>query len=85
MTKEEALKTYGDVPCRFSSYYKYDFAFRGIAADGAKVAIHIGGNSDDIYRLEVSANTVTSLRKEGGEWSLACVHKDGDLLWEDTP
>ena len=61
MTKEEALEKYGNVPLRFSGYYKYSFNFVGTASDGAEIFASLGGNADDIYRLNI---------KEGDEFCL---------------
>jgi len=83
MTKEEILSSYGDLPCRFSSYYKFDFAFRGIADDGTKVVIHVGGCSDDIYRFSVDADTPVTLKSLDGDYHNASVYRDGAVIWED--
>ena len=40
---KQAIKKYGQVPCKFSHYYKYEFTFIGKAEDGTKVVITIGG------------------------------------------
>ena len=54
MNKEQILEKYGNVKLKFNSYWKYTFTFVGVAADGAKVSTSIGGDSGDIYRMEVS-------------------------------
>lgn len=38
----------------FVSYYKYGFAYSGTSPSGAAVAVSIGGNRDDIYRMSLS-------------------------------
>lgn len=64
MTKEEVLEKYGDVPLRFSSYYKYSFRFSGLAEDGVKIFASIGGNADDIYRWEITPDKVITLNDD---------------------
>lgn len=54
MTKDEFIENYGNVRVSFHSYYKHLFTFTGITEDGYEVVIQVGGNSDDIYRMEVS-------------------------------
>jgi hypothetical protein len=62
MTRFEVLEKYGDLPLRFSSYYKYSFTFSGIAPDGAKISADVGGDASDIYRLDVTPNTTRTLQ-----------------------
>lgn len=51
------LQRYGDVEVKFSSYYKFAFTFKGIcASDGKNIAVRIGGDGDDIYRMDISAD-----------------------------
>lgn len=65
MTVEELVEKYGDVVLDFSSYYKYEFSYRGIAPDGKEICIRLGGNSDDIYSLMLSdEETVSNLIAE---------------------
>jgi hypothetical protein len=54
MTREEFYKKYGDVAVSFESYYKYTFSYRASLPDGSALSVGCGGNSDEIYRLEVS-------------------------------
>ena len=54
MTREEFYEKYKDVDFYFSSYYKYTFNFVG-EYQGECISIGVGGQSDDIYRFEVSA------------------------------
>lgn len=64
MTKEEFIEKYGAVKVKFSSYYKFSFTFAGILDNGYMIMVSVGGNSDDIYRMEVIADfeeTVESL------------------------
>ena len=51
-----------------SSYYKYTFTFVG-EYEGEYISIGVGGQSDDIYRFEVSAGykeTIESLQPYEG-------------------
>jgi len=65
ITRDEFLSRYGDVKVKFESYYKYVFSFSGKLEDGKIISVGLGGNSDDIYREEVSADderTVSQLQ-----------------------
>ena len=81
MTKEEVLKEYGDVPLKFSSYYKYSFSFYG-EKNGATIYATIGGNADDIYRFELCADSKITLN-EGRHNSATICDKDGKEFWEE--
>ena len=61
MSKTEILNKYKDVQMVFSSYFKYSFSFTGVTKEGYKVYAEIGGNSEDIYRIEVGAGDVKTL------------------------
>jgi hypothetical protein len=41
---------------RFKQYYKFTFWFYGETADGKRIDVAVGGDSSDIYRLEVNAD-----------------------------
>lgn len=79
LSKEQAMQKYGDVPCKFKSYYKYTFYFHGWADDGTHVAISIGGDHDAIYRYEVNLDTAETLNRD--DWYSATVSLDGKELW----
>lgn len=53
MTRQEFYNKYKQVIFFFKSYYKYTFTFEG-EYNGSKVTIGVGGNSDEIYRMEVT-------------------------------
>lgn len=55
MNKQEFLAQYGSVKVKFSSYYKYVFYYAADLDGGSRLCCEVGGNSDDIYRHEVSA------------------------------
>lgn len=61
LTKEQAVKKYGNVLCKFSSYYKYSFNFVGTADDGAEIHLSTGGNSDSIYRYNIDTQTTKTM------------------------
>lgn len=82
MTKEEVLALYGEVPCKFTSYYKYTFSFSGVAPDGAKVHLDIGGNYDDIYRCSVTPESLEKLSSDC--WVFAQVLKNGKEIWHEN-
>ena len=62
MTKEEFFEKYGDVKVTFSSYNKFTFTFSKVLSDGKKIVVEVGGNSDDIYRMEVSSGVEEFVR-----------------------
>ena len=55
--KQEFIKLYGDTKVVFSWYYKFTFNYKGTLDDGRTVIVSVGGNADDIYRFDVSAET----------------------------
>lgn len=58
MNKQGFIGKYGDELVCFSSYYKYMFTFEGELSTGETISVSVGGNSDDIYRFEVSSSPV---------------------------
>lgn len=60
MTREEFYEKYRNVEFKFSSYYKYTFNFVG-EYEGKSVMVGVGGNSDEIYKFEVSSDCSESL------------------------
>lgn len=81
MTKEEILAKYGDVPCNFTSYYKYSFGFSGTAPDCAVISFCSGGDADDIYRYNVSVDKPETLND--GNWTSASVKLGETELWSE--
>ena len=81
LTKEQVMERYGKVPLKFSSYFKYAFAYAGIAPDGAKVGAVYGGSSDDIYRYDVRVDSTITLEDA---WMFANVTKDGKEIWSES-
>ena len=61
MTREEFYAKYGDVEVTFSSYYKFAFTYAATLPDGKRLTVGFGGNSDDIYRHEVTATSVENV------------------------
>lgn len=57
ITASEFFRKYGTVEVKFSSYYKYTFTYHAILADGKRLIAQIGGDSSEIYKLEVTADT----------------------------
>ena len=79
MTREEMLSIYGDTPLLFSGYYKYTFYFSGVAHDGNNISIQVGGNHDDIYRLDVDRDapkTISDAEPRG-----VTIRKDGEEIY----
>ncbi len=86
MELEEVAKLYGDVPLKFSSYYKYSFTYSGIAGDGAMISATYGGSADHIYRYDVTPQTVKTITNEPKTWWHAIsIQKDGNEIfdWSD--
>lgn len=80
-SRDAILAKYGDVELFFTSYYKYSFGFEGVADDGLKIYMSIGGDSGDIYRFSVSRDEPKKLKDM--EWSFARV-TDGDrAIWDE--
>jgi hypothetical protein len=79
LSTHDAIELYGSVPLYFGHYYKYAFTFYGVAEDGATVSITIGGNHDDIYRLEVNAIDILYLSDQQHHY--ANIIKDGIELY----
>ena len=77
MTIEEFIAKYGDVKVKFAYYYKYTFTYAGTCKDGNAIYVDVGGDSDDIYGLDVGTNEV-SIENLG----IVCgrVSKDGVTL-----
>lgn len=77
MTREEFYEKYGDVKVTFASYYKFTFYYNATLPDGSVLSVGFGGNSDEIYRCEVTSGEVVtvaalcpfmgSVRKDGKE------------------
>lgn len=58
MTREEFIAKYGDVKVKFVSYYKYTFTYSGTCVNGFGITVDVGGDSGDIYRLDVGIEEV---------------------------
>jgi hypothetical protein len=79
MTKKEFIEKYGNVKVKFSTYYKYTFTYVGELPNGGKISVGYGGNYDDIYRYDVSADyeeTVNSIEPYCG----TAYDKDGNVV-----
>ena len=70
LTEEEMFEKYGDIELNFSHYHKYNFIYVGDDGAGKSFTAHIGGNSDEVYNLEVSCDDVCSIN------SLYPIHLD---------
>jgi hypothetical protein len=53
-TKEEVNEKFKEANVYFSRYYKYTFTFVCQSEDGYKLICNYGGDSNEIYRYEVS-------------------------------
>jgi hypothetical protein len=63
MTKDEFMELYGDKPVKFTNYYKYTFTFKGQIGKTTFVTCHVGGSSDNIYKLDIKVNEEYSINK----------------------
>lgn len=52
--RDEVREKFRNVDLFFTSYYKFVFEFMGRSEEGYTVILTVGGNSDDIYRLDVN-------------------------------
>lgn len=75
------FEIYGEIPCKFSSYYKYSFTFTGIAPDGAKIYLSVGGSGEDIYRYEVSVDSTETLNARN--WKYARITQGETEIFEE--
>lgn len=58
MTSDEFVQKYGKVKVKFQTYYKYSFTFVGKLDTGETITVRVGGDSSEIYRFEVSADSI---------------------------
>ena len=65
MTRTEFYEKYGDVEVTFSSYYKFSFKYSASLPNGQRLVVGYGGNSDEIYRHEVSAGSNETVSRLG--------------------
>ena len=80
-TLESIIEKYNDlVKLKFSSYYKYSFSFVGETADGLNFYVSVGGSADDIYRFDVSADKVETLKSLDPNY--ISVKKNGEVIHE---
>lgn len=83
--KDPFIEKYGRIPLNFSSYYKFSFSFKGRASDGIEIYASMGGQADDIYRYEVSADTTEKIG-DGSDWNHISFRKNGKKIHEwDNP
>jgi hypothetical protein len=64
LNEKEFLEMYGEAIVVFTSYYKYSFSFRG-EFNGKSIYVSVGGNADDIYRLDVDAGKEIAVKNLG--------------------
>lgn len=67
LTQQEILEKHGNTEMVFRSYYKYMFTYEGETPNGDKIYAHCGGNHDDIYRFEVVAGNMETLKSLDAE------------------
>ena len=79
LSYEELLSQYGDIELKFSSYFKYSFTFTGQIGD-IRIEATIGGSSDDIYRLDIDADQIMTIRMLDAR--MVSIYKGGQLIAE---
>ena len=77
MTVKEFIAKYGDVKVKFNYYYKYTFTYAGTCENGNTIYVDVGGNSEDIYKLNVGTKEV-AIKNLGINYGI--VSKDGVTL-----
>ena len=82
ITTKKVLEIYGDVPLKFSSYYKYSFRFDG-EIDGKYITMYIGTDADDIYRLEVDSDKPMTLRKSDYHYA-TIIDSNSKQIWVES-
>lgn len=60
-TKSEFVAKYGHMKVSFSYYYKFNFTYTAPLDNGMHLSVTIGGDSDAIYRREISSNDVITV------------------------
>jgi len=76
MTKEDFIKQYGGNYFKFSSFYKFEFNFTGETVEGKPVLLNMGGDPDDVYRVEIShEEKLEDLIKSFGEVNIIVDNK----------
>lgn len=78
-SKQDFISMYGGAKMVFCSYYKYTFTFKGVLPSGDDIWCSVGGDSDDIYRLEV---TLDPTPLESLDPDRAWVRRDGNTTDE---
>jgi hypothetical protein len=64
LNEKEFLEIYGEAKVVFTSYYKYSFSFRG-EFNGKSIYVSVGGNADDIYRIDIDADKEYAVKQLG--------------------
>ena len=85
MTKEEVENTFADVKLKFSHYFKFSFSFVA-EGDGFKITGVFGGDSDSIYRYDLSNDEEVSLGDcLEDSWHSVTITKSGEEIfqWDD--
>ena len=57
---DKAIEKYGNIKVKFTYYYKYTFIYTSTIGD-LKISVYIGGDSSDIYKIEVNPENFESL------------------------
>lgn len=82
ITKEQVIKQYGGVELEFSSYYRYTFHYKKELDDGTLIFGSYGGSSEDIYRYDVSKDSVVKVSYFENSLTYMEIVKDGTILFK---
>lgn len=61
LTRAEFYEKYKNIRFKFIYYEKYKFIFEGYDLDNQRIIIECGGNSDEVYQIDVSAGVEYSI------------------------
>lgn len=79
LTLEDVVNKYGDCKVKFSSYYKYNFTFKGKFGDLVILARY-GGDSGDIYKFDVDVDREEIIKYLDANW--ITISKDNKVIEE---
>ena len=80
MSNEEFNERYSHIKLTFSHYWKYTFYYSGYAPDGTLITCGWGGDSDRIYRFEVTKDQIRNV-SHYDEWMSVTATKDGETVY----
>ena len=76
MTKEEALRQYGEIELTFKEYYPYTVTFESILPDGVIIGKHMSGH--DVANRHFRPGQKTTICEPEPDWGIFYIIKDGE-------